>query len=160
MEDFLHWLSENPAPSQRELLTELCLQIDDASREALNQNKEGLVIGEFNRKTLLRMLRLNEQMRETGETVYTASVSMLIDVLGAYLSAYMGDRPEGHLWIILSCVFLSVVVKEPMHPQDIVHWEVAGDSTFRCPARYLGKGSICRWCVCGTAEEGTNSHSE
>ena len=85
--------------------------------------------------------------------VDTALVDGLKRELEEYLDRYMREQPEGRKWIILSCLFLTFVVREPMHPQEIVHWERLGDS-YRCPSMEMQAGSLCRWCVCGQNDAG------
>ena len=117
------------------------------SRDAeanLRENRRELVISEDNRKTLLRML----DFPYTGkEAVRRDSIVSLIDTLQLFLEKHMADQPAGHLWIILSCVYLSMVVREPMDPQRFTHWYLDRD-TYCCPAKEETPGSVCLWCVC------------
>lgn len=119
-----------------------CISKDAEANLRVNQRE--LVISEDNRKTLLRML----DYPYTGkETVRRDSIVSLIDTLQLFLEKHMADQPEGHLWIDLSCVYLSMVVREPMHPQRFTHWYLDRD-TYCCPAKEETPGSVCLWCVC------------
>ncbi len=108
------------------------------------ENDGDLVIGSYNRATMLRMLR------DTGareKTVDTDRADALENALRSYLDRYMADMPRGHKWVILSCLYLSMVAGEPMHPQAITGWRREGDRYY-CRAREDTPDSTCRWCVC------------
>ena len=119
--------------------------INPGERRALENASEGLVISRYNRETLLRMLAM-DGLPEEGD-IDAASLEAMKAALEDYLSRYMPDRPEGHKWIVLSCLFLAFIVREPMHPREIVGWKRA-DGAYICPAREMSPGSLCRWCVC------------
>lgn len=117
------------------------------SPEELNRLRDDptrLSIGPFNRQILLRMVEGHDPVRHV---IHVSSVKGLHRALQRYLDRYMPERPEGHKWIILSCLYLTFVAREPMHPQAMVHWVVV-DDVYRCPARELSKESVCPWCVC------------
>ena len=119
-----------------------CISKDAEAK--LRDNQRELVISEDNRQTLLRML----DFPYTGkETVRRDSLVSLIDTLQLFLEKHMADQPAGHLWIVLSCVYLSMVVREPMHPQRFTHWYLDRD-TYYCPAKEETPGSVCLWCIC------------
>ena len=137
------------ARTRGELLAALCREIDPASREALRDGDPSLVIGAFNRTTLLRMLEMEGVVAaDAASPVDPASVRALVEALDAFLQEQMADQPEGHRWIVLACVFLAFVVCKPLHPRDIVGWELAADGTYACPTREDVPSSLCRWCVC------------
>ena len=173
------------ASTRAELLLALCDQIDADARQALRCGDPTLVVGDFNRATLLRMLRMGGSLQADGpleegalrndevskeprlhddgafgecrlrdgeQAVDSASVRLLVEKLGAFLAKYMADKPEGHRWIVLACVFLAFVVNEPMHPQAVVGWEEVSLGVYVCPAHEGGEGSLCRWCACGPAQ--------
>jgi len=126
------------------LLRRLTGGITPAERAALERG-EGLVISRYNRETLLRML-------ETGAAQYThcvdpAEVEAMRSALQGFLDRHMPDRPEGHRWIMLSCIFLAFVAREPLHPQPVVGWQRRQGACI-CPAREVSADSLCRWCVC------------
>ncbi len=137
-------LPEGSRISSRRLQKVLAACVSPGDEAALRKGREGLVIGEDNRGTILRLL--DEPCAGDGEVKREDLVS-LMDALSAFLEKYMADRPEGHLWILLCCVYLSMVVGEPLHPKGIARWEDDG-GVRRCPAREDVPGSLCRWCVC------------
>lgn len=120
-----------------ELLAKLKGEISPAERAALKDDAIS-PISRHNRETLLRML---SAAPPPGE-VDPAEADALRGALTDYLDRYMPGDPAAHKWIILACLFLSFVVREPMHPQAVTGW----DADYRCPARE--EGGICRWCVC------------
>ena len=130
-----------PSNSLHKALTE-CVSASAAA--ALREGRDGFVISEDNRMTLLRML---DDPNGGNGTVRRAELVSLIDALGLFLEKYMADQPEGHLWIVLCCAYLSIIVQEPLHPQRFTHWYLDGD-TYRCPAREVSPDSVCLWCVC------------
>ena len=107
-------------------------------------------LSRYNRQTLLRMLGHDAVKPGLVDGERAASLEA---ALRSYLDRYMADQPQGHRWIVLSCLYLVFVAEEPMHPQPIVHWTRV-DGGYVCPTREDGEGSLCRWCVCrGAAEE-------
>ena len=162
--------------TKRKLLAVLCEEVDERSRELLVQKSSELVIGEFNRQTVLRMLQENESgetdsevliapdvlekvnaedalkkvdAEDVIEKVNARDVIEMVDALNVFLEKYMADQPQGHKWIILSCVFLSFIAKEPMHPQSVVQWERDDKGRYHCPSATFEEGSLCKWCACG-----------
>ena len=131
--------------SEAMALGQLRKGITPSERKALENGGEGLVIGRYNRETLLRMLDMDDLPE--GQGVDPERLEGLEGALRDYLNRYMPDQPEGHKWIVLSCLFLALVVREPMHPREIVGWRQAGGA-YICPTREPSSGSICRWCVC------------
>lgn len=105
-------------------------------------------ISDFNRETILRML--NDAGDSTG-AVDAECAEGLESALGSYLETYMADRPDWHKWIILSCLYLSQIVREPLHPQQVAGWRREGGVCY-CNAREDVPGSICKWCVCRSAD--------
>ncbi len=135
--------------TKKQLLEQLAGHISDAERVALEDDGRELVISRYNRATVLKLLSMKESGADYGPiAVDTALVDGFKRALEEYLDRYMWEQPEGHKWIILSCLFLTFIVREPMHPQEIVHWERLGD-LYQCPSREMQAGSLCRWCVCG-----------
>lgn len=134
--------------SRDELLAALCHALGPAEREALRTGDSSLVISAYNRETLLRMLRMEGGVLAGDDLVDTASVRSFVEALDAFLQEQMADQPEGHLWIVLACVFLAFVVREPLHPRAIVGWEETAAGAYACPTREDVPGSLCHWCVC------------
>ncbi len=63
-----------------------------------------------------------------------------------YVVRYMKDKPEGHKWIILACLYLTFVEHLPMHPQHAAGW-IEKDGRYYCP--HMVPDSItCRYCMC------------
>lgn len=129
-------------------LKALKARVTPAERAALMDGGAGLVISRYNRETLLRMLDMDAP--PAGRDVDARGMAALEAALEDYLARYMPDRPEGHKWIVISCLFLACIVREPMHPREIVGWEEA-DGGYLCPARDTSPGSLCRWCACRAA---------
>lgn len=140
----LEKLPDTPVIASARLHEALGECIPESAIAALREGGSGLVIGEDNRQTLLRML---DHPDAGNGTAARADIVSLIDSLCSFLDRYMADQPEGHLWIVLCCVYLSMVVREPMHPQRFTHWYLDGN-IYRCPAREDSPESVCLWCVC------------
>ena len=111
----------------------------------LEQGRSGLVISEGNRKTLLRMIDFDLQDTRPFDR---GAAEALVSHLDRYLQTYMADRPEGHIWIIICCLFSSVVVGEPLHPQEATHWTYTEGEGYRCPSYEVGDDSLCNCCAC------------
>ena len=126
------------------LLRRLTGGITPAERAALESGEE-LVISRYNRETLLRML--NTDVSRYTHCVDPAEVEAMRSALQGFLDRHMPDRPEGHRWIMLSCIFLAFVAREPLHPQPVVGWQRRQGACI-CPAREVSADSLCRWCVC------------
>lgn len=129
--------------SRNEYLSRLRKHVSDEEREDL-ENGDILFVSWYNRETMLRMLH-SEALFDG--TVDTDQAEALTNALLAYLNKHMPDYPQGHKWIILACLFLSMVVREPMHQQRTTGWQKHGDQYY-CRAREDQEGSVCRWCVC------------
>ena len=96
--------------------------------------KAQATISQWNRGTLLRMRGF---VPEPGD-IPAASVEALISSLCDNLERHMPDAPEGHRWIMLSCLFLAFVAWEPMHPREVVHHRntvIMGRQHWFCPVR-------------------------
>ena len=141
-------LANMTVTTRGDLLATLCEQVDAESREMLREDNPDLVIGEFNRKTVLRMLEMEGKLQGGKSPVDPSSARLLVCELRSFLDEHMPDKPEGHFWIALSCLFLSFVVDEPMHPQNVVGWERAASGAYECPVRDDADEGLCRWCVC------------
>ena len=129
--------------SADEYLRAICARISEQERAEL-ENNEIPVISSYNRATMLRMLR-DTEARE--KNVDTDRAYALEDALRTYLDRYMAETPQGHKWVILSCLYLAMVAREPMHPQPMTGWLREKDRYY-CRAREDSPGSTCLWCVC------------
>ena len=114
-----------------------------AEEAAALRSGSGLYISNFNRNVCLRLLE--------GDSSYTGDVPLekaeaLSAELSAYLNEFMQDHPEGHKWIVLSCLYLTFVEHLPMHPQAAAKW-VEKDGRYFCPSM-AGDSLTCSCCVC------------
>ena len=133
--------------SRGEYLDSLKSRVSEEEREDLESN-DIIFISWFNRDTVLRML--HDEGSATG-TVDTDQADALEKALETYLAQYMAEYPPGHKWVILSCLYLSQIAGEPMHPQRITGWRKE-NGAYYCRAREEQPGSVCRWCVCRRAD--------
>ena len=135
--------------SRSEFLDGLRGRISEQEMAAIKSGE--IRVSSFNRTVILRLLSGDELPEGT---VDTDRADGLQSALEAYLERYMPEYPEGHKWIILSCLFLAMAAEEPLHPQQAAGWIRRGDACY-CSAREDQPGSICRWCVCrsGTPEQ-------
>ncbi|MBO4360350.1 MAG: DUF2115 family protein [Eubacteriaceae bacterium] len=129
--------------SKKEFLDELRGALSEEERREL-EDGGGAVISSFNRAVMKRLLSGEEVFEGDADT---EEARELHRALSAYLEKYMPDAPRGHKWVILSCLFLSMAAREPMHPQPLTNWEKREEGYF-CKAREDTAGSVCRWCVC------------
>ena len=121
--------------------TKLAGQISAEEEVALRSG--GLCINDFNRAVCLRLL---DQECTDDSPVSLADAEELRGDLEAYLKEYMQDKPEGHKWIILACLYLTFVEHLPMHPQHAAKWIEKG-GRYYCPS--MEPESItCRFCMC------------
>ena len=134
--------------SKIDYLAMLRSRLSEEDMDAI-QNDFSLVISIFNRETIHRIWYTQEEFEGDVDTERAESLG---SALSAYLESYMADKPEGHKWIILCCLFLSMIAGEPMHPQPLTDWEET-DGVYFCGAREDSEGSLCRWCVCRSLNE-------
>lgn len=139
----------------RDLLNRLTSAVCEDDWRRLEENDPSLVVSRWNRATLLRM----REYLAGDFDVDDAQVEALKAALQSYLNRYMEKQPEGHRWIMLSCLFLAFVAREPLHPGEVVHHRKiveGGRIVYRCPAREDSPGSLCRFCVCRHTTEREN----
>ena len=154
MDSLLSMLAEYHTITRRELRALLCGQISTDERQSLKNGSDGLVISVHNRKTIIRMIEDTFPYEADNEPVDVSQVISLIQALQSYLNKYMADKPEGHRWITICCIYLSMVAHEPLHPREAAHWEWdSGVGEYRCRFREDVEGSICRWCRCIPVKE-------
>jgi uncharacterized protein (UPF0305 family) len=130
-----------------ELLDLLIHSISSEDWQRLDRNDPSLVISRWNLKTLQRL----RGYHPAPGTIPVDEAEELRLSLSRYMDRYMPEKPEGHHWIIISCLFLAFIAREPLHPQEIVrHRQVLKDGrrSFLCPAREESAESLCRCCVC------------
>ena len=138
---------EHNTASKKQYKESLASQISGEEASALRMGGAGLCISEFNRAVCLRLLDL--ECADEG-MVSLESAEELRGDLESYLNEFMQDRPEGHKWIILACLYLTFVEHLPMHPQQAAKW-VEKDGKYFCPS--MAPDSItCRYCMCERME--------
>ena len=121
-------------------------QISPQEEKALISGK-GLCISVFNRDVCLRLL---ENGCLGGGPVSSEKAERLAAELRDYLNEYMKDKPEGHKWIILACLYLTFLEHLPMHPQSAAKW-TEKDGRYFCPS--MEPDSItCSYCMCEKME--------
>ena len=125
-----------------EFKTKLAGQISAEEESALRRGA-GLCISDFNRSVCLRLL--DSECTDDSPVSLSDAEELSAD-LEAYLKEYMQDKPAGHKWIILACLYLTFVEHLPMHPQHAAKW-VEKDGRYYCPS--MEPDSItCRYCMC------------
>ena len=130
-----------------ELLDLLIHAISNEDWRRLERNDPSLVISQWNLKTLQRM----REYHPMPGSVPVEKTEELRLSLNRYLNRTMPEKPEAHRWIIISCLFLAFVAREPLHPQEIVrHRQVLinGKQAHLCPVHEDSTESLCRFCVC------------
>ena len=137
-----------------EFTGQLKKRISPEEAAMLRKGTDGLCVSEFNRDVCLRLL--DAEISTPGESgAKTSAGGGAVDPddaarleadLESYLNEYMADRPEGHKWIILACLYLTFAERLPMHPQSAAKW-IEKDGRFYC--RYMEEDSVtCRYCMC------------
>ena len=133
--------------TEYELKEDLRAGITPDEASALKNGGEGLCISAFNREVCVRLM-VDESIG--GGTVSAENVEALKEDLRNYLAEYMADRPEGHKWIIIACLYLTFIERLPMHPQKAAGW-IEKDGKFYCPS--MAPESItCGYCMCEEME--------
>ena len=136
----------------------LAARISPEEKEMLRMSDPELYISDFNRSVCMRVIEPEQPAAAGRESTVDPEVDLesaeeLEENLRTFLDEYMSDHPEAHKWIILSCLELTFVEKQPMHPQKSAKW-VSRDGHYYCPS--MNKDSIiCRYCTC--EEEPDNS---
>ena len=160
-----------------EFKEQLRARVSSQEAELLRKGTDGLCISAFNRDVCLRLLdadipvvtvdrdsavskescgpkstvdRDSVEVDPTNSGVDPSDAVALEADLTTYLNEYMADRPEGHKWIILACLYLTFVERLPMHPQSAAKWVEKGGRCY-CPS--MAPESItCKYCVCESIE--------
>lgn len=131
-----------------ELWAELCAEVSAEDWERLEKNDPALVISVYNRDTMLAMRRVVPRQEQEIEE---SKVRALRGKLEAYLDTYMKEQPQGHLWIILTSLYRTFILRQPMHPMKVVHirieWADNGPR-YHCPSRSDDPDAVCAYCVC------------
>lgn len=125
-----------------ELRKDLAAQISSAEADALRNGRD-LSINDFNRQVCIRLL---DSDCADDSPVPVERIESLKKELSDYLKQYMADKPEGHKWIILACLYLTYVERVPMHPQSAATW-IEKDGKYYCAAM-VPESITCSSCVC------------
>lgn len=136
-----------------DLLCRLKKEIRRDEWKRLESGDGSLIISNYNRETLLFMKRMEEV--EESE-ISEERIEGLHTALQKFLNLYMKDKPEGHKWIILSCIFLAFIQERPMHPSEFMNIETVekeGRMTYFCPCKSEEEGNVCSFCVCRPLSE-------
>lgn len=133
--------------TKNELLRELRLCISLSEQRALTDMDAGLVIGKYNRQSMLSLL----QTEEVGDREIDADrVRQLHHSLQTYLDRYM-EQKEGHKWVILASLYHAFILEIPLHPTEITKIkkvQTGGRTEYYCPCKDTSNGSLCHFCVC------------
>ena len=116
--------------------------------EAIAHDEE-LSISGFNRRVLSELR--DADIEEDGG-LREDLVSGLYKILERFLKENLSDKPQGHKWVIISCLYLAFIVGRPMHPIESVGIkvsEVDGQTVYECPVKENGEATTCHYCVCG-----------
>ena len=139
-----------------EFIKQLKERISPREAALLRKGTDGLCISTFNRDVCLRLL--DAEISTVGGTGCAAAefdpadAARLEADLTAYLNEYMADKPEGHKWIILACLYLTFAERLPMHPQSAAKW-VEKDGRYYCPSM-APESVTCGYCMCEKMERG------
>ena len=130
-----------------ELLTRLRQALSAAEWEALERGTV-TAVSSFNRTVLLEMR--SASVPEDRE-VPMEQAAGLYETLRDYLAAYMSDQTHGWKYVILASLYLTFVVRRPMHPSaqlGIQVVETAGKVFYMYPSKSAVEGTVCDYCVC------------
>lgn len=133
---------------QSEFIRELREKISEEEWEKLAEGGKDLLVSDFNRE---KLLELKEREGNDAKSVDLSKAEEFHGMLQKFLDTYMKENPEGHKWIILSCLYLAFVAEEPLHPMDKVGSVVRydrGRKVYFCPLKDVSEESTCRYCVC------------
>ena len=133
--------------TKNSLLTQLKKAISPSEYTLLLEDRLSH-ISPYNRRTILEIM----EHTEAGDTSLPLSeIQALKGILDSYLSRYLPDDPSTWKWILLSCLYLSFIREEPMHPQKLVHYKKTvtnGKTSYYCPLKNMEKDTVCSFCVC------------
>lgn len=139
--------------TKNELLRKLQQSISASEKQALRNADSELVIGKYNRRSMLDLLR----MEEAGDqSVDVKKVSQLHSSLQAYLDQYM-EQKEGHKWVILASLYHAFILEIPLHPLEVTKVktvQMGNHIEYYCPCRDTSEGSLCHFCVCRDYKSG------
>lgn len=121
--------------------------ISTSEKQALIDMDTRLVIGKYNRQSMIDLLR----MREAGDhDIDVNKLNQLKDSLQIYLEQYM-EQKEGHKWVILASIYHAFILEIPLHPFEVTDIKIVqkeNHTEYYCPCKDNTDGSLCRFCVC------------
>ena len=133
--------------TKNELLQQLKHEISPFEEKSLQCTDTNLVIGKYNRQSMLELLKMDETC---DQIIDTDKVDLLRNSLQKYLDQYM-EQKEGHKWVILASTYYAFILEIPLHPIEVTKIKTIqkGDVTkYYCPCRDASDGSLCHLCVC------------
>ncbi len=133
--------------TKNELLQKLQHCISVSEKQALMDLDSNLLIGKYNRQSMLELLATENA---GDQNIEESRVKLLQDSLQAYLNQYM-DQKEGHKWVILACIYNAFILEIPLHPIEVTKVKTVqkdNHTQYYCPCRDTSEGSLCHFCVC------------
>ena len=104
---------------------------------------ESAYVSDFNRKVLLELA----DSAFAGD-VDDCAVETAERQLREFLDEVWSERPDGHKYVINSCLTLAFLFERPMHPQDRVGYVTRiedGRERYCCP--HKRPGTVCDFCA-------------
>ena len=133
--------------TKNELLRKLQMSISTSEKQALMNSESKLVIGKYNRQSMLDLLMMREA---EDQNIDVNRLNQLKDSLQIYLDRYM-EQKEGHKWVILASIYHAFILGIPLHPLEVTKIKMVQKENhieYYCPCRDTSDGSLCHFCVC------------
>ncbi|MBR5338231.1 MAG: DUF2115 family protein [Lachnospiraceae bacterium] len=119
--------------------------IENDEWKLIQDESSDIPISEHNRKVLL-------ELRETGVSFFgevdDKDITVLSEAVYEFLRETWPEQSRAHKYVVDSCLVLTFLREEPMHPQEAVKYRVAekgGKKEYYCPAKQ--DSVICNFCV-------------
>lgn len=131
--------------TKTQLAENIIKSIEKSEWDKLQDGRLEIPVSEHNRKVLLELR--GSGVDYTGE-VCDKDVHRLSDAVYEFLKVTWPEEPEAHKYVVLSCLVLTFLREEPMHPKDKVQYEIVehdGIKEYHCPVKT--EGVICKYCV-------------
>jgi uncharacterized protein (UPF0305 family) len=129
-------------------------KLNDVNREML-RNKTALPSQKLSKYNMETMLELKNKTLPANENDFIddASIQILKSAINAYMDKYAEGQKELKAYIRIIAVYLTFVVKKPLHPAGM--FDMEGNILYRndkvvCPLRKreINKpDSLCRFCA-------------
>ena len=132
--------------TQRKLAERLCDSISSQEWHVLETGEVEGGISEHNRAALLRLRTCDRSEDEIADD----DIASMEALLERFLEEHLPGRPAAARWITTACLALAFVLREPLHPVDLVGAECRmnnGHVQWRCPINE-GAGTLCAFCPC------------